>query len=159
MARNRFSSIAANLWFNDRSTRAQRRSADKFALKRDFWQRWMNDEKRTTRRWPFAMFCNILDISAINTQAISKQIILGPTQDRRMFIRNLCENIINMFKVSIPNPVPMKREFFALKKNLSAIRCFFCPRKDDRKTRKICCKCKKPICDIHSVQLCLDCGE
>jgi len=109
--------------------------------------------QRTTRRWLFAVFCNMLDISAINAQVLYQQVKTEPLQDRRIFIRNFCENIIASFKVSVPKPI-LKAS------TISGSRKVFCVQeKTIKKTRKRCTKCSNPVCENHCILLCDNCKE
>lgn len=36
-------------------------------------------------------------------------------------------------------------------------RCFHCARNKDRKTKKVCIHCSRPMCDEHRVMCCVQC--
>lgn len=140
---------------------------------------------RTTRRWPFRIFMEIIDMSALNAYIIfTKKFPDWKCNDRsrrRLFLQNLAQEL------ALPNVVNRKQDSKNFHKTVNnAIdlflsnsnstvpenpareiqhytnrRCSFCARSRDRKTKISCSTCKKPICNIHREEsktfFCPDC--
>jgi len=120
--------------------------------------------KRMTRRWPMAIFYNMVDISALNAIIVYVSLSQGnfgskgrPT--RRSLLIQLGKELAG-YEDQQPSstvagqiddnddvasgPRPKKR-------------CYVCPSKKDRKTKTTCIQCHKNVCTEHSAVLCCQC--
>lgn len=118
----------------------------------------MYTTKRMTRRWPMAIFYNMIDISALN--AFIVWISLNPEWEkqtrhkRRLFLLELGKSLIRQSSVDIDNgrsPTPIREP------PKKRVRCSYCPRDKDRKCSTVCTKCGKNICKEHSKNICPNC--
>ena len=132
--------------------------------------------KRKCRRWPYAIFSNVVDIACNNASIIfaaqhpeirrqeahylfnknAGYQLLKEQLNRRANKRNLKENskiALRQMGIAIGNPrlapaaVNLQRQ----------TRCALCPRNVDRKTKLACSICRKPICQEHRSTRCCDC--
>jgi hypothetical protein len=113
--------------------------------------------KRMTRRWPIAIFSNMLDISALNAYIIWT--LINPdwnarkTHKRRIFIEELGKELVR------PRVDPAEPEDRALAgPSKKRARCSLCPRSEDRKTNIWCSECGGAACKIHAKTLCMTCS-
>ena len=115
--------------------------------------------KRKTRRWPFALFRNLIDISAYNAYMyvlftqIHPQFAAGASHRRRIFLIELATLLLPL---SPPPALPVD----ALpRRHASHVRrrCFACPRNLDRKTVMRCTACNLHLCENHSERRCNNC--
>ncbi|XP_056157036.1 piggyBac transposable element-derived protein 4-like [Lampris incognitus] len=106
----------------------------------------MYSVKSGTRRWPVAVFYNILDLAGINAHILYKE-CTGASITRKNFLLLLAEELRAEFmngklaqgpsqqlKIATPQQTPRRRQCQVrggCKKN---------------KTVEICCKCHKPVC-------------
>jgi len=109
--------------------------------------------KRKTRRWPLVVFYNMLDISAINTYVIWKA--LNPkwnsnkSHKRRLYLLQLGKELAGVSEEAIQKTVEQIRENASEPPRKKA-RCTICPSAKDRKTKTVCSKCSKNVCQEHS---------
>lgn len=143
--------------------------------------------KRKTLRWPLVIFFNMLDISAYNAfviwLALNPNWNRGKLQKRRLFLEQLGKALVRpqiqrrqhiprtpasaaiMRKIqeedagapSVQPTEPSSAEPEVVARSNKKKRCDVCGPKIDRKTQYTCIKCKKFICNTHTVKLCSSC--
>lgn len=115
--------------------------------------------KRKTRRWPMAVFSNMVDISALNAFIIYLQLFpneLGTkSSKRRRFLMKLGMELGGV--ITDETDVEVQAGPSTQMKSQKKKRCFVCPAKKDRKTKTVCEKCLKNICKEHSAVVCCRC--
>lgn len=117
--------------------------------------------KRKTNRWPFAMFSNLLDICTYNAfvlyTSVHPQYQSSKPHRRRLFIIELAKSMLNISPPAstITPPVSQPAEVSSLK----YVRCKFCPRSSDKKTRDKCASCGQSICKAHTITFCGHCAD
>ena len=146
-------------------------------------QRAVLTTKRRTLRWPLVLFYNMLDIACLATYIIYKENnpkAGACSSSRREFLqelgKNLCMNAIRhratnlqvtkqfTTKLAIESllgyPISCKMESYSTTMDKKTLRkvigcCHFCKStvKRQRKTRKCCNDCHKPVCDEHSMTI------
>ncbi|XP_063764952.1 uncharacterized protein LOC134881497 [Eleginops maclovinus] len=108
--------------------------------------------RAATRRWPVAVFYNILDIAAMNACVLYRS-CTGSHMARRVFILELCKLLrdehISKPPVDILPTFPNKRRNCGVKRNCT-----------NNKTTKTCMECRRGVCGqctgrVHIV--CADC--
>ena len=129
--------------------------------------------KRSTRRWPFVLFQNTIDIACLNSFVlwITKNPQLSKTapHKRREFLLDMGQQLIKPYVerrlhsgvtfhkrtanamydfIGTLDPGPSSRVDDNQK---SMGRCVLCPRKYDKKSRSKCDKCKNFVCPNHHV--------
>lgn len=130
---------------------------------------------RKSNRWPFTIFCTLLNITTINSQIIyaaNTQIILK----RRLYITELAKQLTRpqllkraqLSSLSIPlrqkisnvigrehmdNPVRQQGNI------QTKPRCKYCPLRKNRFTQHNCETCSNPICKEHTATTTYICGE
>lgn len=139
--------------------------------------------KRKSNRWPFALFCNIIDISGVNAFVLWLETHpdwnKNKSFNRRLFLEELGSQLVNEEILRRPNlprgaaslslvhesrastSTLISDEFLNNKKKRklsSGARCQFCVNKD-RKAYSACQKCNKPLCGEHktAIYLCNSC--
>jgi len=118
--------------------------------------------KRKTRRWPLVAFYNILDISAIYAYVIWKA--LNPnwnsnrSHKRRLTPLHLGKQLAGLSEETIQKTVAQKRETASEPPRKKA-RCTICPSAKDRKTKTVCSKCYKNVCQEHRNVMCIRCQQ
>jgi hypothetical protein len=118
--------------------------------------------KRMTRRWPVAVFSNMLDISALDAYIV--WILLNPewkenrSHKRRLFLHKLGKELAGTQKETAPAE-DSQPEMVADEPQKKRGRCSLCPRADDKKTPIHCAKCGKGACKKHAKTLCIECFE
>ncbi|CAI6369859.1 unnamed protein product [Macrosiphum euphorbiae] len=129
---------------------------------------------RISNRWPFTIFCSLLNIGAINSQIIYK----ANTNDiftRRQFLTDLCKILtkphllkratIPSLGLSIRQKIQNITGFQAAPKENTPQgkpRCTYCPIRKNRFTQHQCSLCSKPICKEHTAStnlICLICNN
>ncbi|KAL3969261.1 leucine-rich repeat-containing G protein-coupled receptor 6 [Sarotherodon galilaeus] len=142
--------------------------------------------KRRTLRWPLVIFFDMLDISAYNAfviwMAVNKDWNKGKLQRRRLFLEELGKALVRpkiLRRQCVPRtpasaaivrqiqeenagtPSTRPTEPPSAKPEVSVSnkkkRCKVSGPKLDRKTQYTCSKCKKYICNTHTVKLCPSC--
>ena len=126
--------------------------------------------KRQTRRWPFILFYNVLDIAAQNAYTVFRQVypdyLSSHCSRRRRFITDLAESLIMphmmtrqkilqlrgatkgaMMRCGLGHSSTSLQTGITLQKKK---RCFLCPATKDRKVAKCCSTCCRPVCPEHS---------
>lgn len=136
--------------------------------------------KRKCRRWPMAIFSNIIDVSTSNGSHVYGATHDGNSSTAHMdFLKNagyqMVDELIRRriekgklqkgtreameklgYEVNNQMKHPAVDENNALQLS-SRQRCHLCPREIDRKTTSACPRCRKPRCQDHRSQLCSDC--
>ena len=106
--------------------------------------------KSSSRRWPLQVFCNILDLSAINAHTIFKD-ATNSKETRRNFLISLANEMTSFVrKVPIPrtnlSPTPP---------SLKRVKCKLC-RKNC--TRSSCSRCNRSVCGTCTIVVCSECS-
>lgn len=126
---------------------------------------------RRTRRWPMAIFFNLLNISLVNSYVIFSSFPDNPKQSRFDFIKSLAQELIasqlqrrlmntrlpRAMKSMIHNILKIKPETGKKRVLSKQTRCAKCPRQNDRKTKSICAVCELPVCASCSAPICDEC--
>lgn len=129
--------------------------------------------KRGTRRWPVALFYNILDLAAINAYVL--YIHVNPDYNtkklykRRLFLKDLGKSMTEQLRREriqrdVPRAVKVKLLQVAGTSsqdvtNKKRGRCTVCGPKKDRKTTTKCAICKAFLCQEHVNVYCSSCTE
>ena len=133
--------------------------------------------KRKCRRWPYAIFSNMIDIAGNNGSIIFSerhpeisrkqeahynflknsgyQLVDRHIRRRlqnRQFLRETTKIATRLLGYDLPEPHQEDGRM------LQSKRCAFCPSKKDRKTFVCCPRCHKARCNDHRSNLCLDCS-
>lgn len=134
--------------------------------------------KRKCSRWPVAMFSNFIDTACINACFILNQ---AQSDDKKVshaeFLKNLGYSLVDScIRRRLQSPCSLQKEVVislnlcgydtnrrvdASTLQLSPLqkqkRCQFCRATDDRKSKTVCCKCERVICQGHSARICFEC--
>ena len=140
--------------------------------------------KRKCRRWPYAIFTNLLDVSCNNAAIIFSQCHPGvriqeahygfiknaayqlvdqqiKRRAKLLTIKSSTKTALELMGYTIPN-LHMAPDNNVLNQQIKLEkqqRCSSCSRESDRKTRFACSVCKKPVCNIHRSAKCLKCDN
>ncbi len=119
---------------------------------------------RKTKRWPFALFGNFLDIAAYNAFVcflhVHPNYQRGKSHKRRVFLEELAMALIEDVQPPIVfNSRPQLQVLQPNEGRRRKRRCVDCPRALDKKTPEECGACHKPICKDHTRRLCAMCFE
>nr|XP_020444398.1 piggyBac transposable element-derived protein 4-like [Monopterus albus] len=130
--------------------------------------------RRMTKRWPVAMFHNILDVSAFNAFVIWREThpdwMPEKRNRRRLFLERLGKDLVT--------PLIMRRKHAPRAESARALirtirgpsptvtpprsekrkRCQVCPREKDAKTHTVCTDCRKYICGKCTWPFCAECA-
>lgn len=130
---------------------------------------------RRTRRWPMAIFYQILDMSCVNAFVMHNCFKNNENTSRIKFMKALAKSLTEPFMrrrfenprinldirnsikriLALEEPVPFEAE-----EKLEVRKyCYLCPSKLHRKTFYLCCDCKKPICLSCSKKICTQCAS
>lgn len=135
---------------------------------------------RRTNRWPMRFFCGILDQAIVNSRILlacklkidgsSEKVtaidcleslhmhLVTPHLQRRYAVvtlrRDIRHGIEGILKLDVQGSHRLKN--IELQR---CQRCVNCTRHEDRKTRKGCASCERPICNSHSFLICNDCSD
>jgi len=125
--------------------------------------------KGGSRRWPLHVFCNILDLGAINAWILYKE-CTGTNISRKDFLFQLAEELVCEYADARHNPSTTTKQLAASStaaahgsdncKKRKRCQIGFC--KGDNKTGDICDGCKKPVCrkcKQKQVNICKKCDE
>jgi hypothetical protein len=107
--------------------------------------------KAGTRRWPLAVFFNILDMGGINSWIIFKK-NTGINMSRRNFIRQLAEQLTGYSHEST-QPTEMNEKLD------KRVRCEVRSSCRRNLTSTLCISCKRPVCGMCLQKLCCDCSS
>ena len=128
---------------------------------------------RKMKRWPKAVFCNILDIAAYNAYVLFKlwsssagfnlnhraryrflmmlgETMIKPNITRSQLVTGLNLSTTMAFQVFSLEVRPQANQGKIAKDEVKKSRSHMCPRKKDRKSRQKCSECKLNVCDEHS---------
>ncbi|XP_039970002.1 piggyBac transposable element-derived protein 4-like [Bactrocera tryoni] len=117
--------------------------------------------KRSTNRWPLAMFYNMVDIAGLASFIIYDELNPAKQSDKRhSFIIELARQLV-IPHMKVPESCPStsdatQQQSYAqvASKRSSCYHCAASSSKKRRKTRYNCSKCNRPIClNEHSMQL------
>jgi Transposase IS4 len=130
--------------------------------------------KRSTRRWPSAIWSNIMDIAALNAFRIFS--IQHPEQyksdnhQRKRFLKELAKELIMPYMMARASSCKLKAHTQDCMKRCGLQvahptmsgptkrrRCHICPRENDRKSKIACSICNQNTCAIHMIQICDQC--
>jgi len=120
----------------------------------------MYTTKRMTRRWPMAIFYNMVDVSALNGFIV--WIALNPDWQaqtkhrRRVFLLQLGRELIgNSNGDPVERPIMMPSPVLSKKR----ARCSICLRENDKKASIICAACGRNVCKEHAEYTCINCKQ
>lgn len=132
--------------------------------------------QRTTRRWPVAIFMNLLGVAAYNSYVVWRakhpEWESKSSHRRRLYIIELGKALVlphirQRNRINLQRPIQhaiqlvLQEEAEAIEpvETLSQGRCFLCSRKNDRKSRIRCCHCHRFVCGSHSqnTRVCREC--
>lgn len=129
---------------------------------------------RATRRWPMRVFCGMLDHAGINAMVLYNFAANNnPKLIRRDFLNTLAFELIEPFIKGRLEIATLRRELKCLISEIvdvdiprqeapvlgKKVRCGFCDRLKDRKTKLACSSCHVPMCDEHRSKNCVKCTE
>ena len=119
--------------------------------------------KRKSNRWPFSMFCNILDIASYNAYIL--YVLMNPdfanrsSHRRRLFLMELALSLLQL--PPSDDEVSLEPSAATASSRVGPTRikgrCQLCPRGNDRKVRQKCIRCEKFACNDHARPVCTDC--
>lgn len=120
--------------------------------------------KFATRRWPVVIFCNIIDMCAINAYALNQKLFPQdrPTT-RRVFLKMLGKGLCKQYATSrLPlNHLLNNARHLSETANQPPVakraRCHVCPRQMDKKSSSTCSICSKNACADHLKLFCMSC--
>ncbi|XP_026175349.1 piggyBac transposable element-derived protein 4-like [Mastacembelus armatus] len=126
--------------------------------------------RRMTKRWPVAMFHNILDVSVYNAYVIWREThpewMSGKRNRRRLFLEQLGHALVTPF-ILCRKQTPRAESARALMRGIRSNspvssrkrqRCQLCPRSRDAKTCTVCMGCKRYICGKCTLHFCAICS-
>lgn len=115
--------------------------------------------KRQTRRWPMAIFYNMVDISALNAYVIwchiNKEWKMRKGYKRRAFLMQLGKELVAT-ETLLEEPSTSQNKS-KISQQLKRGRCWKCPRNLDRKHSHKCSKCSRFLCGSHQIITCSEC--
>ena len=134
--------------------------------------------RRATRRWPFALFCNILDIVALNVytnfRKLHPKYEKSKASKRKLFITELAKSLITPhMKTRQKTPQLQKPTKEAMIRCGLSFACSsaqreaapqkrkrrtLCETSRDKKASKVCSKCYRHVCPAHS-HTCITCND
>ena len=128
--------------------------------------------QRMTRRWPVALFYNMIDVSAVNAYVVWQQ-LRGENnriicKKRRKFLIRLRKEFAGMSSdLSVQNrraiqPQSNRKRTAATENQTTKAKkakCYHCERSKDRKCRQGCNACNNSICQEHSQVICMQCNH
>ena len=134
--------------------------------------------QRTSRRWPWTVMSNLLNVSGINAYVIFKKTTRS-RMTRFNFLQNLCRALVFpelavrakvtqlqietrrlcLFLTSPNLPTTSSIETKVCQ-DIPQTKCEICKTENTRKnTRHACLKCKKPVCFAHMYLVCFRCSD
>ena len=126
--------------------------------------------KMASRRWPLGVFCNILDIAALNAFILWRDISSEP-KTRVQFIYELCKKLISWHQqeraeASSLHPAvrhalcAVDRDNFQRRDSCKRANCQMCDSSNRNRTSNKCDICQKWVCGKHAtrtIHLCSNC--
>ncbi len=121
--------------------------------------------KFSTRRWPVVLFCNLVDMSALNAYVLFGKLKADGSQleKRRLFIKRLGKDLCKeqqeqrQSAATRPSLIRARQLDAAQEPPKKRGRCHVCPRQTDKKASAMCKACHKNVCPIHSEIFCSTC--
>jgi len=121
--------------------------------------------KFATRRWPVVLFCNLLDIAALNAYVLNRKLKAegAPVGKRHLFIKKLgktlCQELQEHRKSDAIHPgLARARQLDHTQEPAKKRgRCHVCPRETDKKATAVSSACNKNVCHVHSDIFCDEC--
>jgi hypothetical protein len=120
--------------------------------------------KFATRRWPVVVFCNIVDMCALNAYTLHKALFPSASAaSRREFLKTVGKTLCKPCRDARAPPNVELDEARRLAENEASqpptkrARCHVCPRHRDKKTSQACSSCFKNCCDEHMKIYCETC--
>ena len=139
--------------------------------------------KRKCRRWPVSIFCNLMDVSAVNTAIITKRTSSDATSKsfRYDFLKALGYQLVEAHlqrRAQSPNiqrhpkvklalqllnklqgwtPVVAQKPLNTGQPKSKRSRCEACGRGKDRKAQYTCVDCGQSLCKEHSITVVHNC--
>lgn len=107
-----------------------------------------------TRRWPFAVFCNLLDMAAINAWIVFKQ-KTSINITRRKFLFQLAAQLTEENAVSRSSSFQPSASLVLDKRTTCRVR-LNCER---NRTLLSCSECKMPMCGQCQIKVCMKCSS
>ena len=108
--------------------------------------------KSSSRRWPFQVFCNILDLSAINAHTLYRD-VTNSIESRRNFLISLSKKLTSFVR-NVTCDMPIPRNPSQTPPSLKRVKCKIC-RKNC--TRSSCSRCNRFVCGTCTVVVCTNC--
>jgi len=117
--------------------------------------------KLATRRWPVALFCNLLDIAALNAYVLFEKLKMDGAgkENRRLFTKRLgkglCQELQEYRRIAIrcnSSQSGHSTDTEGPPKKLG--RCHVCPQQTDKKATAVCKACQKNVCPVHCEIFC-----
>lgn len=129
---------------------------------------------RITCRWPMTVFFSVLNIAGINSFVIFRSNSPDAKDSRRLYLKFLAEQLVKphmmrRVKQTLPYllslqikqylnlPLTEKPDIAEPEVCGTRPKCFYCPKKKNRKTSSTCSKCLRAICKEHSITYCAEC--
>jgi len=123
---------------------------------------------RISCRWSLTVFFGLMNIGGINAQIIFHK-NSGQSIQRRVFLKDLAFALMRPHILQREMDSNLSLELCTLMRNITGTAdtrkevaegfCAKCPRRKNRKTKKYCATCAKPVCNEHAIFLCNDCFE
>ena len=114
--------------------------------------------RRKCRRWPFTMFCNLLDIATYNAYilylGIHPNYKNGVSHRRREFLKELGKSMLPEVEVIMPVATQLPQ---AAGGPVRIKRCYLCSRSHDKKSHLMCSKCNDTVYKGHLKSVCINC--
>ena len=108
--------------------------------------------KPGSRRWPFQVFCNMLDVAGINSHTVFKM-ANNSRQSRRNFLLQLVSDLVAGHRAKTTLHPLLGEEVQVLEKRVKCHKC------NKNLTTKCCSRCHQPVCGkcIKPMHICLRC--
>lgn len=132
---------------------------------------------RRTRRWTMAVFCRILDMSAVNGFILHQSYRKRKVMERADFMKGLAKQLIEPYlKLRVVNTrlprslrqaigrilgtaLPEESQTEERLSRESRKRCQSCPASKRKKTTYLCASCRSPVCLQCTKKVCPSCAE
>lgn len=134
---------------------------------------------RMNNRWPLTIFFTLLNIAGMNSQIVHKlNTVTNDVLPKREYLKQLALTLTKAHLLCRSNTQTLPfflhfriKEILEISVNPSTkmednnkaanvtIKCGFCPRRKNRKTKTTCTKCDSPICGEHTTTFCFLCAH